>query len=75
MPLSPTYHTYISRLLPGLYLHRPAYCTYCTHSTYSYATRPRAHSDSPMRLLLEGWERTRYILCNHLCKVTTTLSV
>jgi len=29
MPLSrPTYRTYISQLLPGLCLHRPAYCTY-----------------------------------------------
>lgn len=32
MPLSrPTYHTYISQLLPELCLHRPAYCTYRTY--------------------------------------------
>jgi len=36
MPLShPTYHTYISQLLPGLYLHRPPYSTYFTYFTYS----------------------------------------
>ena len=32
MPLShPTYRTYISQLLSGLYLHCPAYCTYRTY--------------------------------------------
>lgn len=35
MPLShPTYHTYISQLLPGLCLLRLAHCTYCTYCTY-----------------------------------------